>query len=87
VKTYYQVWAVFSLSKGKPELEKLSLNSVSEFFPFLFMSGASSLSLSRFFRSVVEAGKYVNYLFSRYPECPARRPVLDEEQQLLSFGP
>jgi hypothetical protein len=86
MKTYYQVCANFKLFGGSPKLENLSLNSTFVYFPFLVRSGKSSVSFSKFFRTTKEAGKYINYLFSRYPGSSARRPVLVEEQQQFSFG-
>jgi hypothetical protein len=85
MKTYYQVCAEYEISGGSPKLANLSLNSTFVYFPFLVRSG-NYVSFSKFFRSKMEAGKYINYLFSRYPECAARRPVLDESQQLFSFA-
>ena len=83
MKTYYQIYASFSLSHGKPQLVGISLNSTGVYFPFLVGSYAYTLSYSRFFRTIPQAQEYVNYLFSRYPESPAARPVLDGGQPLL----
>jgi hypothetical protein len=83
VSTYYQVCATYKLSASKPPLVGLSLHSTSEYFPFLVGSPTSYLSQSRYFHTVWEAEHYINYLFSRYPDSTAPRPVLDADQFLL----
>jgi len=83
MKTYYQVCVRFSLYHGKPSLESLSFHSTTIYFPFLVMSHCPALSHSRFFQSVSEAEKYINYLFSRYPNSKANKPILDALQQRL----
>jgi hypothetical protein len=80
----YQVCSSFSFSKSKPALVAVTLHTTSEYFPFLVGSN-SSLSNSRFFRSLSQAQNYISYLFSRYPASTAARPVLAAEQLLL-FG-
>jgi hypothetical protein len=81
---YYQVCSSFSFSESKPALVAVTLHTTSEYFPFL-VGSYSSLSNSRFFRSLSQAQQYIGYLFLRYPNSKAARPVLDAEQLLL-FG-
>jgi len=83
MRTYYQVIATFKLSGGKPSLSALSLHSTQEYFPFLVPSIGSLLSHSRFFHSLPKANLYIEYLFSRYPDSAAPRPILDAKQLLL----
>jgi hypothetical protein len=83
MRIYYQVIAGFAFSAGKPSLVSLSLHSTSEYFPFL-VGSYTTLSNSRFFHTVTQANHYINYLYSRYPNSKAPRPVLDALQ--LSFG-
>ena len=80
MKTYYQVFARFSLSGGKPSLVSLSLYSTSEYFPFLVASLILSLAHSRFFYTVSQAQTYIDYLYTRYPDSTATPPVLDSDQ-------
>jgi len=80
---YYQVSATYKLSSGKPLLVGLSLHSTSEYYPYLVGSPFSMLSYSRFFRTLHEANHYINYLFSRFPNCGLSRPILDPQQLLL----
>jgi hypothetical protein len=86
MKTYYQVFARFSLSAGKPSLVSLSLHSTSEYFPFLVRSLTSMLAHSRFFYTVPQAQTYIDYLYSRYPDSTATPPVLDSTQLDLFSG-
>jgi len=83
MSTYYQVYASYKLSAGKPSLVGLSLHSTSVYFPYLVGSYTSLLSQSRYFHTVKEAEHYINYLYSRYPDSTAPRPVLDALQPLL----
>jgi len=80
---YYQVCSTYKLTHGKPQLVNLTLHSTPQYLPFLVYSFTSSLSNSRFFLSVKEANKYIEYLFSRYPNCGLSSPVLDASQGLL----
>jgi hypothetical protein len=83
MRSYYQVSVTFKLFRGKPSLVSLSLHSTPVYFPFLVGSVSFLLSHSRFFRSVPEAERYINYLFSRYPTSTVPRPVLASKQPLL----
>ena len=81
--TYYQVISSFSLSHGKPQLVSVSLHTTTVYFPFLVGSCPYKLQNSRFFHSVPEAEHFITYLFSRYPNSTAPRPVLDADQLSL----
>ena len=83
MKYYYQVSVSFSLSGCKPQLVKMSLNTTTEYIPFLSYSTISPLFINRFFRKLSQAQEYVSYLFSRYPNSTATRPVLDAQQFIL----
>ena len=84
MKTKYQVYADFKLTKGKPSLVKTSLYSTTEaattlpFFPYI----KTFLTTSRIFRTLPEAQHYIAYLHGVYKN-PAPLPVLDSEQQKL----
>jgi len=80
MKTYYQVCTNFTLQKGKPQLVSLSLHSTPVFYPYFIKIDKSPLVYSRFFYSVSDAEKYINYLFTVYPHSTAPRPVLDANQ-------
>jgi hypothetical protein len=84
MRTYYQVYVSFKLSRGKPSLVSLSLHSSYIYFPFLVGSVSFSLSHSRYFHSVKEAQGYISYLYKRFPTTTAPYPVLDALQPLLS---
>jgi hypothetical protein len=86
MKTYYQVDVFFALSHGKPSLVNMSFKSTSEYNPDPVWSTGSPLFLSRFFHSVPEAENYINYLYTRYPDSTAPRPVLDSRQLKLFQG-
>jgi hypothetical protein len=77
---YYQVFASYKLSHGKPSLSALSLHSSSVYYPFIVFSYSSLLSHSRYFLTLQEANNYIGCLFSRYPKCALPRPVLDALQ-------
>jgi len=80
---YYQVCATFKLTKGKPQLVKISLHTTPEYYPFIIYAFTSSLSNSRFFLKRKEANNYINYLLSRYPKCGLSFPKLDALQGML----
>jgi len=83
MRTYYEVYVSFKLSRGKPSLVSLSLHSSYIYFPFLVCSPSSFLSHSRYFHSVKEAQGYINYLFKCFPTTTAPYPVLDFLQPSL----
>ena len=83
MKSYYQVCATYKLLSGKPSLVSLSFHTTPVYFPFLVGSYTSPLSQSRYFRTVKKANNYINYLYLRYPNSTAPRPVLDASQPLL----
>jgi len=83
MSVYYQVCANHKFSNGKPQLSSLTFHSTSEFYPYLVMSNLTPLSYSRFFHSMPEALHYIDYLFSRYPNCGLSVPVLDASQLSL----
>jgi acyl-CoA thioesterase len=86
MRTYYQVCAGFKFSGCKPLLVSLSLHSTPEYFSYLAGSVSSPLSHSQYFHTLPEANHYISYLFSRYPNSTAPRPVLDALQPLLFNG-
>jgi hypothetical protein len=73
---FYQVFASYKVSHGKPSLFSLSLHSSSIYLPYLVSSWSSYLSQSRYFLSITEANHYISFLFSRYSKCAIPRPVL-----------
>jgi hypothetical protein len=83
MRSYYQVSAWFVLSKGKPSLTNITLNSTSEYSSFLIFTTGSPLAISRFFHSIPEAEYYIDNLYLRYPDYTVTRPVLDANQLLL----
>ena len=83
MRTYYQVSAAFKFSHGRPLLVSLSFYSTAVYFSSLIGSFTSLPSLSRCFHTVPEANHYIDYLYSRYPNSTAPRPVLDALQFLL----
>jgi len=83
VMRYYQVFATFTLSGGRPSLSGLSLHSTTEYYPFMVGSYSSLLSHSRYFHTQKEANNYIDYLFSKFPNCGIPRPALDPQQLLL----
>jgi hypothetical protein len=83
MRTNYQVSAWFALSVGKTSLTNITLNSTSEYSPFLIFSTGSPLAFSRFFRSIPAAKNYIDNLYLHYPDSTATRPVLDAKQQYL----
>jgi len=79
---YYKVCASFIFAKNKPQLISVNFYTTSEYFPIL-ISSCNSPFISRYFHTVPEAENYINYLFSRYPDTTAERPILDADQLLL----
>jgi uncharacterized membrane protein required for colicin V production len=84
--TYYQVSARFSLYVGKPLLVGMSHNTTNRFVGFLFHPAKSFKSISRVFRTLAQAQKYIDYLYSRYPDSTAPPPTLDANQPPLFSG-
>jgi hypothetical protein len=82
---HYQVYADFTLTKGKPQLVGTSISSTRAgcthlpFYPFDY----SYLTISRIFPTLKIAHSYVAYLQGLYPASPAPPPVLDGGQKEL----
>jgi len=83
LRIYYQVNATYKFISGKATLSSLSLNSSSVNYPSLVCLPGSILTQYRYFHSVKEAQGYIDYLFSRHPNCELPYPVLDAAQPLL----
>ena len=83
MSTHYQVFTTYTLTKGKPQLVNISYRSTKEYYPFIVGSYSSMLSQSRYFHTQKEANQYIDYLYLRYPNTAAPRPVLDAKQYLL----
>jgi len=83
MSSYYQVFARFAFSNGKPQLSEVSLHTATSYCPFLDGSRTSLMSHTRYFRTQKQAVNYINYLYSRYPSFAAPTPVLDALQLLL----
>jgi hypothetical protein len=83
MRTYYHVSSGFALSAGKASLTSITLNSTSEYYPFLVQSVGSQLAYSRFFHTLQQAHSYIKYLYSRYPDSTVSYPVLDPLQPYL----
>jgi len=82
---HYQVYAEFTLTKGKPQLSNISISSTRAactrfpFNPFDY----SLLTISRIFPTLKNAHSYIAYLQGLYPDSPAPPPVLDGGQNVL----
>jgi len=79
----YQVCATFKFFQGKAQLVNLSLHSTTEFSSTFNSSVYAVLNQSHFFHSLQDAQEFICYLFSRYPNSTAPRPVLDALQPSL----
>jgi len=82
---HFQVYAEFTLTKGKPQLVSASISSTHAAcspFPF-YPSAFSLLTISRIFPSLKNAHTYITYLQGLYPDSPAPSPVLDSGQKEL----
>jgi len=82
---HYQVYAVFTLTQGKPQLVNLSISSTrAACSPLPFCpSDFSYLTISRIFPTLQNAHSYIAYLQGLYPDSPAPPPVLVGGQKEL----
>jgi len=82
---HFQVYAEFSLAKGKPQLVSTSISSTHAacttipIFPFY----RTYLITSRIFPTMRHAKSYTAYLHRVYPRNPAPPPVLDSGKKDL----
>ena len=82
---HFQVYAEFTLTKGKPQLGSTSISSTRAgctrfpFYPFNY----SLLIISRIFPTLKNAHSYIAFLHGVYPHSPAPPPVLDSGQKEL----
>jgi len=82
---HFQVYAEFTLTKGKPQLGSMSISSTRAgctrlpFYPFDY----SLLTISRIFPTLKKAHSYIAYLQGLYSDSPAPPPVLDGGQKDL----
>jgi len=79
---HYQVYADFTLTKGKPQLVNLSISSTRagcSRLPF-YPSDFSYLTISRIFPTLKIAHSYIAFLQGLYSDSPAPLPVLDSGQ-------
>ena len=82
---HFQVYADFSLSRGKPQLLSASISSTHAActsLPF-GLYPATCLTTSRIFPTLQKAKSYIAYLHGVYPDSPAPPPVLDGGQKDL----
>ena len=82
---HFQVYADFTLTKGKPQLVRTSISSTRAactYFPFL-PNPATHLTISHIFPTLHLAHSYIAYLHGVYPDSPAPPPILDGGQQEL----
>ena len=82
---HFQVYATFTLTKGKPQLVSTAIYSTYAACTTLpiFPNPASYLTISRIFPTLKLAHAYIAYLHGVYPHSPALPPVLDPGQQEL----
>jgi len=80
---HFQVYATFTLTKGKPHLVSTAIYSTYAACTTLpiYPNPASYLTISRIFPTLKLAHTYIAYLHGVYPHSPALPPVLDNGQQ------
>jgi len=82
---HFQVYADFTITKGKPQLISTSISSTHSacttipIYPF----ANTYLTISRIFPTLQKAKFYIAYLHGVYPHSPAPPPVLDGNQKEL----
>jgi len=82
---HFQVYADFKFINGKQQFVSTSISSTKAacslwvFNPFEH----KPLTISRILPSLEQAKSYIVYLHGRYPDSPAKPPVLDGNQQDL----
>ena len=82
---HFQVYAEFSLTKGKPQLVSTSISSTHAActsWPVL-PDENTNLTIARVFHTLKTARSYIAYLHGVYPHSPAPPSVLDGGQQEL----
>jgi hypothetical protein len=81
MKYYYEVCVTVKFFEGKPHLESMSLNSTTEYYPFLVDNYDPVWSQSHFFHTLPEAYDFIKSEFSYYFDSTVPYPVLDGDQQ------
>ena len=80
---YYQVSLRFGFRNYKAQLLSVSLNTSAVYVPYHPGYVEYVLNQEHYFRTLAQAQDFINYIFSRYPNTAAARPVLDAQQLLL----
>jgi hypothetical protein len=82
---HFQVYADFTLTKGKPQLVSTSISSTHAACTLWPINPYEHkpLTISRIFPTLQNAKSYIAYLHGVYPHSPALPPVLDGNQQDL----
>ena len=85
---HFQVYADFTLTKGKPQLVKTSIVTTTAAVTTIAISPyvGSYLTISRIFHTLDDAHGYIAYLHRVYKNSPALPPVLDSGQIDLFSG-
>ena len=81
----FQVYANFTLKRGKPSLVGTSLHSTKSAVTTIPISHYNKTyrTISRIFHTLQEAHNYIVYLYGVYKISPITFPVLDNEQLKL----
>ena len=79
---HFQVYADFSLSKGKPQLIKTSIVTTTAAVTSIVVPPyvGSYLTITRIFHTLKDAHGYIAYLHKVYKNSPAPPPILDNGQ-------
>jgi len=87
MSVHFQVYADFTLTKGKPQLIKTSIFTTTAAVTSTVFSPnvGSNLTISRIFHTLSDAYGYISYLHAVYPNSIAPPPVLDSGQ--IDFFP
>ena len=85
---HFQVYADFTLAKGKPQLVKTSIVTTTAAVTSLALSPyfGSYLTITRIFHTLQDAHGYIAHLRRAFPNSTALPPLLDSGQIDLFSG-